>query len=588
MIKVMSKFKFILLQIVLLLPVLALAEERSLDKARDIAYDFMVSRVQTKSSVIDLKMVYNGESSLARTSSNSAPAYYVFNNESGPGFVIVSGDDAALPVLGYSDSFNFSSEGMPDNLRWWLETMRSQVMDLRNSGAEPYSRTAAVGNDVVRYETALWDQGKPYYNACPMYGGSYCATGCGPTAIAITMRYWEWPDAGVGTIPSYKTESYNIRVSSRTLGTPYDWKNMPLTDGAYANWTSDQENQVSRLMADIGAATEADYGDETGIYDDMVPIALSKYMKYDKSMYVAWRDYYSSAEWTSLIRNEIVRGPVIYAGSDDVAGHMFVLDGCTSEDYYHVNWGWGGVANGYYVLTAMNPDEQGMGANELGTYNKYQSAIINVKPDEGGQTLDIIRYYTEGDGYNGLMSKVIEIEAGKTYTIDSGYYVNFGNETYDGTIRIVVVGSDATVRQVVYEENLSLEAGYMAYFPETPLRVESILPGDVLIAQFYNNGTGEWDMVKGNSDEGVIESISLTEATIEQSTTLKYIHESRTFVLTVKDGVSVNCTSGEGAKIPVVRNSDGSYTVSVSGLASGRYYMDLSKGEEFKRLTFNL
>ena len=69
---------------------------------------------------------------------------------------------------------------------------------------------------------------------------------------------------------------------------------------------------------------------------------------------------------------------------------------------------------------------------------------------------------------------------------------------------------------------------------------------------------------------------------------LKYIHESRTFVLTVKDGVSVNCTSGEGANIPVVRNSDGSYTVSVSGLASGRYYLDLSKGEEFKRLTFNL
>lgn len=560
-----------------------------MEKARDIAYDFMTSRVQTKSLIIDLRMVYNGEPSTARLSSNSAPAYYVFNNESGPGFVIVSGDDAALPILGYSDSYNFKSEGMPSNLSWWLNTMGSQVKDLRQSGTSSYSGSANVGQDVVKYETALWDQGEPYYNACPMYRGQYSATGCGPTAIAITMRYWEWPDAGVGSIPSYRTESYSIRVSARTLGAAYDWKNMPLTDGAYSNWTSEQKNQVSRLMADIGAATEADYSpDGTGIYDDMVPVALAKYMKYDKSMYVAWRDYYSASEWYPLIRNEIENGPVIYAGSDDMGGHMFVLDGYTSADYYHVNWGWGGMANGYYVLTALNPDEQGMGANDLGTYNEYQSAIINVKPDEGGQTLDIIRFYVEGDGYNGLMSRVIEIEAGKTYTIDSGYYVNFGNETYDGTIRIVVIGSDGTVRQVIYEEELSLEAGYAGYFPDVSLRVDSICPGDMLIAQFYNNVTREWEMVRGNIDEGVIEGIYLSEATIEQSTTLEYIHKSRSFNLKVKNGVTVTCRSSDGADVAVSKNGDGSYTVNVEGLAAGRYYLDLSKGDEFKRLIFKL
>ena len=584
----MSKFKLFLLQIAILLPLCAMAGERSLEKARDIAYDFMTSRVQTKSSVVDLRMVYNGESSLSRTSSNSAPAYYVFNNESGPGFVVVSGDDSALPILGYSYSYNFKSEGMPSNLRWWLNTMASQVKDLRKSGTLSYSGTASVGQEMVRYETALWDQGEPYNYACPTYRGEYCATGCGPTAIAITMRYWEWPDAGVGNIPSYRTESYKISVPARTLGTAYDWKNMPLTDGASSNWTTGQKNQVSRLMADVGAATEADYGQETGIYDDMVPVALTKYMKYDKSIYVAWRDYYSASEWYPLIRNEIEKGPVIYAGSDNMGGHMFVLDGYTSEDYYHVNWGWGGMANGYYALTALNPDEQGMGSNDLGTYNEYQSAIINIKPDEGGKSLDVIRFYVEGDGYNGLMSRLIEIEAGKTYTIDSGYYVNFGNETYDGAIRIVVIGSDGNVRQLIYEEDLSLEAGYAGYFPDVSLRVDSICPGDMLIAQFYNNLTKEWEIVRGNSDEGVIESVYLSEATIEQSTTLKYIHKSRSFNLSVKNGVAVTCQSSEGADVPVAKNSDGSYTVNVGGLAAGKYYLDLSKGDEFKRLIFNL
>ena len=273
---VMSRYKVFLLIILSLVQTMLGAKERSVETARDIAYDFMTSRVQTKSSVIDLRMVYDGEA-VATRSSGDAPALYVFDNSAGPGFVIVSGDDASIPVLGYSDSFNFSSEGMPSNLRWWLNTMSSQIKDLRSLNAPALSRTARVGTDVVRYETALWDQGYPYYNNCPIYSGQRSVTGCGPTAIAIAMRYREWPDAGVGTIPGYTTESYGLRVSARKLGTAYDWKNMPLTDGASGSWSSAQMAQVARLMADIGAATEADYSPEgTGIYDDIVPLALAE------------------------------------------------------------------------------------------------------------------------------------------------------------------------------------------------------------------------------------------------------------------------------------------------------------------------
>lgn len=588
----MQRYKFFLLHIFLLLPLFADAARRSEEQAREIAYDFMVSTVQTKASVVDLRMVYDGGRSSARSASGD-PAYYVFNNESGPGFVIVSGDDSSLPVLGYSHSFNFESGDMPSNLRWWLNTMRSQILDLRQAGVPVRSASADVGQDVIRYETALWNQGEPYYNACPTYGGQRCVTGCGPTAIAIAMRYRKWPDKGVGSTSPYQTATYGIQVDSRYLGFEYDWANMPLSDGAQGSWSIVNKSLVASLIADIGAATKADYSPEsTGIYDVDVPYALTTYMKYDKSMYVAWRDTYSATEWYPLIRKEIGNGPVIYTGSDEMGGHMFVLDGYTSEDYYHVNWGWGGMANGYYLLSALNPEEQGIGSNVLGTYNQNQSAIINMKPDEGEREVELIRYYVTGeDECKGLVSEEIEFEAGQTYTIESGYFGNFGGITYDGSLRIVQMTSDDQVKQVLWENAFYLEVGYITSRSIT-IRIASIKPGDYMIAQFYNNITGQWEMVRGNTDEGVIESVllaeDLMEPSIEESTSVTYNNDSCSLTLKVKAGVSVTCTSNEGKDVPVTANPDGSHTVNLKDLPEGRYHIDMEKGKDSKRLTVDL
>ena len=585
----MSRYKFFILLLSLFSSLAVQAEVRTLEQARDVAYDFMVSRTQTKSSVIDLQLVYDGMD-VATRSSSSSPAYYVFDNAAGPGFVIVSGDDVALPVLGFSDSFNFKTENMPSNLRWWLNTMRSQIEDLRSAGVPTCRSAASVGNEVVRYETALWNQGAPYWDDCPMYKGDYCVTGCGPTAIAIAMRARMWPDKGEGTIPSYTTETEHITVPARKLGTPYDWTNMPLTDdGEKKSWNSTQKAEVARLIADIGAATKADYSlESTGIFGYIVPAALSTYMKYDKSIYEALRDYYSEKEWYPLIKREILNNPVIYSGSDSEGGHMFVLDGYTTSDFFHVNWGWGGAANGYYLLAALNPEEQGYGANELGTYNQYQSAIIGMKKDEGGESLDLIRYYTEGDGYNGLIDREIEFVHNVPYTVNSGYYLNFGNTTYDGRIRIVVVRSDNSVKQTIVEESVELEEGYATYFPELSINIESIEPGDCLIAQYYDNVSAEWKMVRGNTDNGVIESIELDKNTIERTTSLEYCHSTRSFTVRTKDGVSVECSSSDGESVAVMKNSDGTHTISMEGCKVGGYYIDLSDGRESKRIGIKL
>lgn len=378
----------------------ASAEVRSVEQARSLAYGFMESRVMTKASHINLQLVYDGGDILTRSS--LSPACYVFNNESGPGFVIVSGDDAVSPILGFSDSFNFKATGMPSSLRWWFRHIGRQVDVARAAGLRGGSSTD-VGTDVARYETALWDQTEPYNAQCPMDGSERSVTGCGPTAIAIAMRYREWPAAGTGVVPDYKVEvydeDYNVvgynSFPGRTLGVAYDWSSMPLTDGYFAAWSSKAKEQVARLMADIGAATKAKYSSEaTGIYDDDVPPALSAYFGYDKSVDAVFRaDWdtgeilYTASQWLALVKEEVAsNGPTIFAGSDDQYGHMFVLDGYTTEDFFHVNWGWGGYSNGYYKIDALEPEDQGTGANDMGSYNEWQSVIVNFKKNASAVT----------------------------------------------------------------------------------------------------------------------------------------------------------------------------------------------------------
>ena len=392
----MSRCKVFSLICLLLCSLVSQAKQRTLEQARDIAYDFMRSGVMTKSQTLNLKMVYDGEKTKTRTS--STPSYYVFDNETGPGFVIVSGEDSVFPVLGFSHSYNFRTDNIPSNLRWWLRHVGRQIEYARNVGMSSLALTADAGTDLVKYETALWDQLEPYNAQCPMDGADRSATGCGPTAIAIAMRYREWPASGKGSIPDYEVDVYDgnyeyvIGTKSfpgRTLGQEYDWKNMPLTDGAASSWNTYQKEQVARLMADIGAAAKADYSFEgTGIYDEDVPPALKTYFGYDKSMEVVFREdwetgraEYTASEWLSLVKAELANGPAVFAGSDDEGGHMFVLDGYTSNDYFSVNWGWGGYSNGYYKIDALEPADQGVGAN-MGSYNDWQSLMVNFRKNE--------------------------------------------------------------------------------------------------------------------------------------------------------------------------------------------------------------
>ena len=79
---------------------------------------------------------------------DDTPAVYVFTpNESG--YLIVSADDVAAPVLGYSDTGIFDPEKMSPSMRWWLEEYSAQIRAAAAENAGSYEVTAREDRDPI-------------------------------------------------------------------------------------------------------------------------------------------------------------------------------------------------------------------------------------------------------------------------------------------------------------------------------------------------------------------------------------------------------------------------------------------------------
>ena len=591
--------KKLFLLLLICFPIISGARERGLEAAREIAYGFLESKVLTKSSNVSLDMVYSGAGSPKTRSGEGAPSFYVFDNEIGPGFVIVSGDDAVQQILAYSYDSNFRADNIPSNLLWWLDTMNSQVENLRETGDVASDAGVIPGVATVYYETAKWDQSSPFSDQCPavMTNGKlqYTLTGCGPTAIAIVLRSRQYPHAGIGTTPEYVTYLEKLTVAPRELGEEYQWEEMPLYSPYKKAWTDTQKEQVARLIADIGAAAQVEYGfDGTSISSYDVAPAMKEFFRYDKSAYLADRDYYTDKDWLPLIKKELLNnGPVIYSGSSNSGCHMFVLDGYDSNDYFHVNWGWSGSSDGYYSLSAMNPGKPEAGPGSVAHsngYNRYHDAIINLIPDQGGEEYMLITFYNveNNDGtFKGLTVNEYDQTTGLPSSVNVGAIRNRGNETcHDLKVRLAVVDRDMNLKKVMWEETIDeLRYSYHVSYPNVSLTDYGTIDfGYLLIAQYYDINENEWKKIRADRTLRGVESISLAEQySIEESTVFRYENSTRTITLKTKDNVEVRCFK-DGVDYTVEDKGDNTFVIDTAPLQAGVYTIGLSKGIEYHEL----
>ncbi len=386
---------------------------------------------------------------------------YAFNRDGADaGFVLVAADDVARPVLGYSATGSFSTDGMPANLAAWLDSYSAQIAAAVASGCRVEAAAPRVGRaDVAPMITTRWNQDAPYNNQAPMLNGHRSVTGCVATAAAQVLNYYRWPDCGTGTA-SYTWETGGKKLSYDFTAHPFDWDNMLDTYTA-SSGTAAQRDAVATLMYACGMASSMDYSPTaSGAADYDLAVGLVDYLKYDKSLLWARRDYFPLDEWVGMIYDEIATGhPLIYCGATaSNEGHCFVIDGYSAADgYFHLNWGWGGISDGYFAITTLSPDVQGIGGADAG-FAYQQSALLGLRKSAGTAT------YTPMFVMEGPLTPV------KTTVNRSDYFCRFssGGMVYScslGTVS-VMIGlklTSTTSEQVRYVWTYGI--GYQAFGP---------------------------------------------------------------------------------------------------------------------------
>ena len=325
----------------------------------------------------------------------NSPEFCVFNNVEKEGFVIVSSDDvfgAEGLVLGYSDEGEFDYDKLPDNARWLLSQYQEQIEYIRENNIAFDSKTSTKAGDIVvapLLAGVKWNQSYPFNNLCPVDGASKSVTGCVATAMALIMWYHKWPLSGTGS-HSYKWKSKTLSVDFSK--SEYDWSHMP---GKYnsGQFGTQDVNAVSRLMYDCGVAVEMEYSaGGSGAYAYQGADAFTKYFKYKTAVY-KYR-YGSSKSWDTTLKNELnSRRPVLVAGqSRDEGGHAFVCDGYDSNDYFHFNFGWGGIGDGYFLTSVT------------GGFSEGQEMIYQIVPDRD-------KLYCDGVYFNQLSADKVEVSS---------------------------------------------------------------------------------------------------------------------------------------------------------------------------------
>lgn len=428
------------------------AAPRGEQAAREIASQFLASRNMAKGKQTcgtQLTLAATGTSLLdvAKSKGRNADTepFYIYNMGN-DAFVIVSGDDAVEPILGYSMDGPFYTENVPENIRYWLGTLTAPLqLPLEGEGRSTFPILSPRGGSRVSVApllTCQWDQGTPFNDQCPNYQGYRSASGCVATALTQIMYYHRWPEKAQGGSKNYITYTYGIPQDFTYTGTTFDYSKM-LPYYYQGKYTEEQAAEVAKLTHAVGVAVEMDYAPEgSGAHSMDIGNAFIKYFNYDRNIHYVLRDFFTLGEWLDMIKEEISAGrPICYAGTSASIGHQFIFDGYDENDMVHINWGWAGMSDGYFRLSVLAPSAVGTGGGSVtsGGFVFNQGMWLGMQPPtEGSKPMSF--YITEEA--NMTVSKT-SLLTGETITCALPNYYN-GSVDFDGAIGLVLTADDGT------------------------------------------------------------------------------------------------------------------------------------------------
>ena len=298
------------------------------------------------------------------------------------GFIIVSGNDAAMPILGYSFENQYRQDALPIQLEWLFEQYKNDISNLYLEDTPQTSEIREKWNlysshfeyqsdrSVAPLLSCNWDQGSPWNDMCPEDSdgpGGNVLVGCVAVSMAQVMYYWGYPEIGSGD-HAYNHWTYGYQYAN--FGDSfYDYENMADNYGTDA---------TALLLYHAGVSVNMGYGVDgsgAGVFggNPSTYYAMRNYFLFKNTMSQIFPEDYSTSVYRALLQEDLDNNkPIIYVGYSNDGGHAWNIDGY-QDDFFHNNWGWGGYQNGYFLLSALNG------------FNSSQGAIINIEP----QSLDV-------------------------------------------------------------------------------------------------------------------------------------------------------------------------------------------------------
>jgi len=430
--------------------------------------------------------------------------YYIFNVNDDGGFVIVSGDDRTVGILGYADCGHIHESSIPDGLQALLDDYSKQMEGIPNQEfSTPGGRRLAPARKAIApLIKTRWGQTAPYNNNCPVYSEEKLVTGCVATSMAQIMYYHKWPTAACSAIPGYTTKTLNLTLRELSPIT-FNWDAMKTVYSS--SETGDAANAVAALMQYCGQSLQMNYNlrasGGSSAYNPTIAYALKTYFGYDGGARHANRKCYTYAEWVELIYGELAaQRPVVLGGQSAGGGHSFVCDGYEGDDYFHINWGWNGGSDGFFRLAVLQPYERGVGGGStMDGFSYDQDAVIGIqKPTEGTKNycLSLEDFYINGHATSNSVT-FSRASAGDAFT---GICLNFilcsylgGTNDYDVAVHLVDE-SDNVVYTMKEVSNQSLIFNTNYTGPYSDLEIPSTVGNGTYYIKMRSrvHGGSEW------------------------------------------------------------------------------------------------
>ncbi len=374
-----------------------------------------------------------------KLSSEKERCVRVYNfTDAGKGFTVYSGEK----VIGYSTEGNFDINTAPPALVAILEA----IPNAADSDQEDNGKWIEVAPLSNQRGYTMWNQDSPFNDLCPEYEISKRSpTGCVATAMAQVMYYHQWPKKGTGSHTYSPAILYGNTLTADFGNTEYQWDAML---PSYRDGYTDRKSReaVAELMLHCGIAVDMVYYTQSGATDYDVPPALVNYFGYDRSLAYRKREHYSTQEWLRIINMELLEGrPILAYGKSSSGGHAFVFDGMDSDGFIHVNWGWGGMSNGYFNTSVLTPPVQGIGGAD-GGFNYSQRIITGIRPADTNPG----DYHIEITSTEGLTAGKKKISQGDDVKIKlSGKVYNHGWRDSEFDYALVLTDMEQNVVKVI-------------------------------------------------------------------------------------------------------------------------------------------